>query len=151
MQDFCETYVVKDEKRVWSRPWNFVPNGNDYTAYVRAAAGSRMAGDTLCEVGCPYAIRGFDYDVVGILWLDDLRWRSGQWEINPAAVHERGIAHLARQARNENDRDGAMTRELLKRTQQAYRILFSRALRGIYVWIPDEETRSYVEMSLNAG
>ena len=62
MQDFCETYLVKGEKRVWSRPWNFVPNANDYTAYVRAAAGSRMADDSLCEVGCPYAIRGFDYD-----------------------------------------------------------------------------------------
>ncbi len=76
--------------------------------------GSRMADDSLCEVGCPYAIRGFDYDYVGILWLDDLRWRLGKWEINPAAVHERGIAHLARQARNEKNPDGVMTRELLK-------------------------------------
>ncbi len=140
MQDFCETYLVKGEKRVWSRPWNFVPNAT-ITPRMFELQPAVEWPMTPYEVGCPYAIRGFDYDYVGILWLDDLRWRLGKWEINPAAVHERGIAHLARQARNEKNPDGMMTRELLKRTQQAYRILFSRALRGIYVWIPDGEYR----------
>ena len=40
----------------------------------------------LSEVGCPYAVRGFDYDYVGILWLDDLIWRGHHWEINAATV-----------------------------------------------------------------
>jgi DUF2075 family protein len=148
MQDFCEPYVVNGETSTWARPWNFVPRGTDYTAYIRGAPGSRMADDPLCEVGCPYAVRGFDYDYVGVLWLDDLVWRSDRWQINPVAVHERGIAHLARQARHENDRTGVATRELLKRTQLAYRILFSRALRGLYAWIPDPETRGYIGQSL---
>ena len=83
MQDFCEPYVEDGENRLWSRVWNFVPqNGNDYTAFIRAAPGSRMADDPLCEVGCPYAVRGFDYDYVGVLWLEDLVWRNGRWEVN---------------------------------------------------------------------
>jgi hypothetical protein len=31
---------------------------------------------------------------------------------------------------------------------QAYRVLLTRALRGAFLWIPDDETRNYVEASL---
>lgn len=148
MQDFCEIYTENDEQKIWARPWNFVPRGSDYTAFVRAAPGSKMAEDPLSEVGCPYAVRGFDYDYVGVLWLDDLVWRDDRWEINPTAVHERGIAHLARRARRERNQSGVATRELLQRTVQAYRILFTRALKGIYVWAPDILTRAHLKVSL---
>jgi DUF2075 family protein len=148
MQDFCETYVENGVQNVWSRVWNHVPRGSDYTAFVRAAAGSKMAEDPLSEVGCPYAVRGFDYDYVGILWLDDLIWRGHHWEINAATVHERGIARLARLARHEGTQTAPATHELLQRTVQAYRILFTRALKGAYLWIPDDETRRYVRISL---
>ena len=126
----------------------FVPQGGtDYTAFIRGAPGFPMADDPLCEVGCPYAVRGFDYDYVGILWLNDLSWRNDRWIINLDAVHERGITNLVRQGRREKSQAAPATREVLQRTVQAYRILFTRALKGIYVWIPDAETRSYVEQS----
>jgi Uncharacterized conserved protein (DUF2075) len=145
MQDFCETYVENGEARLWSRVWNFVPqNGTDYTAFIRAAPGSRMADDPLCEVGCPYAVRGFDYDYVGVLWLDDLVWRDSQWQVNHASVHESGIMNLVGRSRREASADAPDSRELLLRVAQAYRILLTRPLKGAYVWIPDEETRRYV-------
>jgi uncharacterized protein len=126
MQDFCETYIQDGERKTWARPWNFVPRGTDYTAFVRAAPGSRMAEDPLSEVGCPYAVRGFDYDYVGILWLNDLVWRDDRWHINAAAVQERGVAALARTARRDQMQNGSATRELLQRTVQAY---LGKALR----------------------
>ena len=46
--------------------------GNDYTWYVTGHPAGRISSDPLCEVGCTYAVRGFDYDYVGILWLNDL-------------------------------------------------------------------------------
>ena len=148
MQDFSEAYVENEQRKIWSRVWNYVPRGGtDYTAFVRASPGSKMADDPLCEVGCPYAVRGFDYDYVGILWLNDLRWRNNSWEINVDFVHERGIANLARAARRENSKTGRATRELLQRTLQAYRILFTRALKGLYAWVPDAETRRHLKES----
>jgi DUF2075 family protein len=113
---------------------------------------SRIALDPLCEVGCPYAVRGFDYDYVGILWLNDLIWDGKRWRINPLAVEERGVMSLVMSARDEAKRkqyDGSATVELLERVAQAYRILFTRALKGIYVWIPDPITRAYVTNSLH--
>lgn len=148
MQDFCETYIEDGEPRIWSRVWNFVPqNGTDYTAFIRAAPGSRMAGDPLCEVGCPYAVRGFDYDYIGVLWLEDLVWRNARWEVNHASVHEGGILNVLRRSRDEASANGPETRELLQRIAQAYRILLTRPLKGAYLWIPDAETRRYVEDS----
>lgn len=31
-----------------------------------------MHQDPLSEVGCPYVVRGFDFDYVGLLWLEDI-------------------------------------------------------------------------------
>lgn len=74
LQDFA---IPTQSGGVWARPWNFVPEGRgDYTLFVQAAANSRMAADPLCEVGCPYAVRGFDYDYVAVLWGLDLVWRT---------------------------------------------------------------------------
>ncbi|MFZ3376182.1 MAG: DNA/RNA helicase domain-containing protein [Chthoniobacterales bacterium] len=108
-----------------------------------------MAEDPLCEVGCPYAVRGFDYDYVGVLWLNDLLWRDDHWEINAATVHERGMANLARQARREKSQTGRATQQVLDRTLRAYRILLTRALKGSYIWIADTETKRYVKGSTN--
>ncbi len=149
MKDFCETYLENGEEKVWSRVWNCVPRrGTDYTAFIRAAPGSRMAEDSLCEVGCPYAVRGFDYDYVGILWLDDFIWRDGQWKVNETSVYESGITNLVNRAITEETTAGPAHRELRERTAQAYRILFTRALKGTYVWVPDAETRQHIAESL---
>lgn len=149
MQDFYETYSNDGLPQVWHRVWNFVPQGGiDYTAFIRAAPRSKMASDPLCEVGCPYAVRGFDYDYVGILWLDDLRWRDTAWQVNTISVHESGIMNVVARARRESSTAGSAHHELLQRVIQAYRILLTRPLKGVYVWIPDHETQQFIERSL---
>lgn len=134
----------------WSKVWNFAPgNGSpDYTLFVQAPAGSEMAKDPLCEVGCPYVVRGFDYGYLGVLWLSDLVRRGDRWYFDPGHIHESGLRFSLAAAKREKKHDGPGTRALLRRLQQAYRILLSRALHGVYVWFEDEETRRYVESRL---
>ena len=148
MQDFYENYAADGSAQVWSRVWNFVPRGTDYTAFIRAAPGTRMAEDPLCEVGCPYAVRGFDYDYVGILWLNDLIWRGSHWQIDARSIHESGIKDLVHRARRETLSSGPAHAELLAAVVKAYRILLTRPLKGAYLWIPDPETRAHLEASL---
>lgn len=149
LMDFHEEYRVAGRVRYWSRIWNFIPgNGNNYTWYVGGHPGGRIAADPLCEVGCPYAVRGFDFDYIGILWLNDLLWTDSGWRVDPAAVEERGIKDLASAARREKSPRGPATSELLDRVFQAYRILFTRALKGVYVWVPHEGTREHLIASL---
>ncbi len=146
LMDFHEGFQVNGVTRHWSRVWNYVPRGQDYTWFVTGKPGSLIAQDPLCEVGCPYAVRGFDYDYVGILWLNDLLWRGDRWTVDPATVEERGMMRLVTSARLEAAmaRPGVANAELLERVAQAYRILFTRALKGVYVWVPDIETRQHL-------
>jgi len=66
-------------------------------------------------VGCPYAVRGFDYDYVGILWLNDLVWDGGKWRVNPFAVEERGVMSLVMAAR-----DAAKIKKMMERPLSSY-------------------------------
>lgn len=149
-QDFQIAY--KDRfgvEKIWSKPWNYVPeNSGDYTLFVQGAAGSAMAADPLCEVGCPYAVRGFDYDWIGLLWGPDLVWRERKWAVNPQHVFETGVSRTLGRARGEGAAGGPATEDLLRGVWQAYRILLTRAMRGVAVWVEDAETRSYLQKAL---
>jgi DUF2075 family protein len=136
---------------MWSRPWNFVPGGTDYTAFIAGRPGTPMHDDPLCEVGCTYAVRGFDFDYLGLLWLDDLLWRDGKWVVPLSNVHESGIGTLVRRARKEGSLApaGPAGVNVVEQVRRAYRILLTRAIRGIFVWIPDNETREHVARSLD--
>lgn len=148
-QDFCERMQVGGTNRIWSKPWNVVAH-SDYTPYVQARPGSAMARDQLCEVGCPYAVRGFDFGYVGLIWLDDLVWRDDRWVVQVANVHESGVRLIKTRALHEGAiaPAGPNGRILLEKVAQAYRILLSRAIRGLYVWASDRETRQHLLESL---
>lgn len=149
-QDFHEPY--RDEtgkRRHWNKVWNFIPSGNDYTWFIQAPTGSPMHADPLCEVGCPYAVRGFDFDYVGVLWLSDLVWRGGKWQPDSAHVHDTGLDRSVRAATAER-LVGPATERLRTALAQAYRILLTRGIRGCDLWIEDAETRDYIRACLGS-
>lgn len=147
--DFSEPVMIDGKRKLWAKPWNVVSN-NDYSSFVQARRGSAMHDDPLCEVGCPYAVRGFDFHYVGLLWLDDLLWRDGKWVVNVSNVHESGIKLIRTRAAHEgNVAPAGPNGEILKKkVVQAYRILLTRAIHGLYIWVPDEQTRKHLAQSL---
>lgn len=151
MQDFAIEYDDAGSTKLWSKIWNFVPRqGADYATFIQGKEGSKIHADPLCEVGCPYAVRGFDWDYVGILWLSDLIHRRPiGLEVDLEHVHESGITGLVSRARNEADPQGPHHFNLRKAVAQYYRILLTRPIRGIYIWFEDKETRAFIENCLS--
>jgi len=140
-KDFAIPYESSGEQRLWAKVWNFVPE-EDYATFIQGPPGSRIHDDPLCEVGCPYVIRGFDFDYLGVLWLSDLVRRGNRWVVDTKHVHEIALRKTLAGAKGV-DRGNA--REvLLRRLQRGYRILLSRAIRGLCLWFEDEETKAYV-------
>lgn len=161
--DFVDKYGNRYQKY-----WN---NPESYDIFVQGSKNSLMEKDPLCEVGCPYVVRGFDYDYVGILWLKDLVRRGDKWMINfseacetatnssrkmafeeqVALLKSKGLSVKKAKERLENfpvvanDRNTPYTTAFFRTIVQAYRILFTRAVKGIYVYIQDDETRTYVQ------
>src|SRR5262249_55481162 len=120
-KDFSITYERDGERRRWSRVWNYGPN-SDYAMFIQGTPGSRMYEDPLCEVGCPYVIRGFDYDYLGVLWLNDLVWRGDGWVADTKHVHEIALRKTVAAAKKK-DTSGVAQDLLLRRVQRGYRIL----------------------------
>jgi len=149
-KDFCESFVVDGIDTVWSKVWNYVPRGTDYTAFIQARSGTAMAADALTEVGCPYVVRGFDFDYIGLLWHSDLVWRGDRWQVQLDHVHESGLSRHLSRARKENDPDGPEHMALVEKVVQGYRILLTRARRGIYFWFEDEETKERLTACLRS-
>lgn len=143
--DFHIPYKRNGKQEYWSRIWNYAPDAQ-YQMFVQAVPGSKMNDNPLSEVGCPYVVRGFDYDYLGVLWLDDLVWRNNQWQVNFENIYESAWKLTLSRARKEREKGtvGIYTDIVTKALQQSYRILLSRAINGIYVWIEDKETREHV-------
>ncbi len=157
-KDFYLDYQRGGQKRIWSRVWNFVDGpaggkgGPRYDYFIQAPPNTPIGRNPLAEVGCPYVVRGWDFDYVGILWLDDLVWRTDRWVVQIEHVHESAVKNLRSRAKREikSDAFGPNAAELTNRLRRAYRILLTRAIRGAYVWVKDEETRAHLHSALRS-
>ena len=159
-------FVLRDKDgRKYKKYWN---NPQGYDTFVQATEDTKMAEDPLCEIGCPYVVRGFDYNYLGILWLNDVVWRNGKWMIDFKYAQETANKFTRSRALKEQQeylRDMGIrnrevrwveadnprfpkTREFFHTIKQAYRILFTRAVKGVYLYIDDKETREYVRSLL---
>jgi hypothetical protein len=86
-KDFNIVYERDGVRRTWSRIWNYTPD-QDYSLFIQAPEGSPAHTNPLGEVGCPYVLRGFDFDYAGLLWFSDLVRRGSRWKVNLEHVHE---------------------------------------------------------------
>lgn len=172
-------FDLKDKNgRRWQRYWNY---GEDkgYDIYVQGdRLGSMMKEDPLCEVGCAYTVRGFDYQYVGVLWLDDIVRRNGKWVINSQKNLETAIEPSRKKALEEqakkhglnpnrysirripdilaqyvvrNDGKDPFTVNLFNKIAQSYRILLTRGIKGVCLYVRDIETRNYIKNLLEYG
>lgn len=105
-------------------------------------------GDSLPAItGYPLTVRGRDIDHVGVLWGADLVWRNGHWLVNHKLVFGSDMPSLRKAAREEVERGteyGPFMQALVRAVAGGYRILLTRAMKTVRVWIEDEETASYV-------
>lgn len=152
-------FSINVDGKTYRKYWN---NPKGHSIFVQGRKNSLMAEDPLCEVGCPYIVRGFDFDHIGLIWLDDLVWRKDHWELSLTKTIE---------SANKNTRSAA--KKLAKKKYgkeveyvpvhmpqkgeipddigiffhtvfQARRILLTRALKSVCIYVHDSETRAHL-------
>jgi hypothetical protein len=124
----------------WRRPWNekspeqtrskgASPPPLRHPYYLWSTKPERIR-----EVGCIYSAQGFEWDYCGVIMGDDLVWRAGRgWVGSKDASEDPAI----RRGSLEPD----ALRALLAHT---YRVLFTRGMKGTFVYSTDAETRSFL-------
>ncbi|MBZ5526810.1 MAG: DUF2075 domain-containing protein [Acidobacteriia bacterium] len=88
------------------------------------------------QVGTVYTAQGFEYDYIGVIFGNDLTYdpTTNQWISNPQNSHDT-------QVKRNNP-------ELTRHLQHVYRVLMSRAHRGVYVNFMDGETERHFRNAL---
>ena len=81
------------------------------------------------QVGTVYTAQGFEYDYIGVIFGNDLIYNNYEkkWEAQPNNSYDSAVV------RNNND----LTKHLLS----VYRVLLTRAHKGVYVYFMDESTK----------
>lgn len=90
------------------------------------------------QVGTVYTSQGFEFDYIGVIFGNDLVYNKENktWE-----------------ARSENSHDLAVTRDnekLAEHLKHVYRVLLSRAHRGVYVYFMDKDTEEYFKSKVES-
>ncbi|MDP2637652.1 MAG: DUF2075 domain-containing protein [Candidatus Levybacteria bacterium] len=88
------------------------------------------------QVGTVYTAQGFEFDYIGVIFGKDLVYdlNKKKWISQP-----------------ENSYDKMVTRnnaDLTKHLKQVYRVLMSRAHKGVYVYFMDEDTKNFFKNSV---
>jgi DUF2075 family protein len=88
------------------------------------------------QVGTVYTAQGMEFDYIGVIFGNDLvyDWTSKKWWAVP-----------------ENSFDSQIKRnnpELLNHLKNVYRVLLSRAHKGVYIYFVDKETEKYFKSHL---
>jgi hypothetical protein len=122
----------------FQRPWNAKHDARKLAKGIPTAQFWATDPGGEQQVGCVYTAQGFEFDYAGVIWGPDLVVRNGIWVGQPSASRD----HTVR------TRSGARFTDIVK---NAYRVLLTRGMRGCYICVLDDETRTYIANRLSAG
>lgn len=85
------------------------------------------------QVGTVYTSQGFEFDYIGVIFSNDLVYdlKQNSWKSQP----ENSYDNMAKRG-NDN---------FTKHLKNVYRVLMSRAHKGVYVYFTDDDTRKFFE------
>ena len=95
------------------------------------------------EVGSIYTVQGDDLNYVGLIIGRDLIYRDGKLIFNRAACADTGA--MKRSQRQVSEEQKITEQDMLEQILRTYRILMNRAVKGVYLYVCDDELREYLK------
>jgi DUF2075 family protein len=112
------------------RPWNAKPDAGHIARGIPRAALWAYDPRGVDQVGCVYTAQGFEFDYVGVIVGPDLVYRPG---VGWVGQREHSFDTVVKRSKSDFV-------DLVKNT---YRVLFSRAMKGCYVYFVDKPTEDF--------
>jgi DUF2075 family protein len=118
----------------WWRPWNARSDSGKLARGIPKSHYWSTDPGGIDQVGCVYTAQGFEFDYVGVIFGEDLRYDSdtGSWIGDKSKSHD---SEVKRGARTES--------EFVALLKNTYRILLTRGMSGCYVYFQDDATRDF--------
>lgn len=101
------------------------------------------------EIGCIHTCQGLEFDYVGVIIGDDMRFRDGMvvTDASKRARTDRSLKGLRKRHPDEKDARETADR-IIKNT---YKVLMSRGMKGCYVYCTDRGLSEHLKRMLRRG
>ena len=87
-----------------------------------------ISEESIHEAGCIHTTQGLEFDYVGVIIGDDMRYENGEWHFYKFNGHSKWNEQIAADSENK--------KELQKYMLNAYRVLLTRARSGMVICVP---------------
>ena len=103
--------------------------------------------DSVHEAGCIHTSQGLEFDYVGVIIGDDLRFRDGKvvTDYTKRAKTDQSMKGIKGLAKENPEKASQVAEEIIKNT---YRTLLTRGMKGCYVYCTDKKLADYLKMRL---
>ena len=108
-----------------------------------------LSPTSINEAGCIHTTQGLEFEYVGVIIGDDLRYEGGHvvTDYTKRAGTDQSIKGLKKMEREDPEHALELADEIIKNT---YRTLMTRGMKGCYVYATDPNLRSYLKGRLAA-
>jgi uncharacterized protein len=99
------------------------------------------------EVGCIHTSQGLEFDYVGVIIGDDLRYEAGEviTDFTRRAKTDRSLFGIKKRIREDPETYTKIADQIIRNT---YRTLMTRGQKGCYIYCTDKELSNYIESRL---
>jgi len=107
-----------------------------------------IAEGSIDEVGCIHTCQGLEFDYVGVIIGEDLKYRDGEIVVDHTAraSTDRSLFGIKKMFDERPDEAADLAEELIKNT---YRTLMSRGMKGCYLYCCDDQLQAYLRKRVN--
>ncbi len=94
------------------------------------------------QVGCIHTAQGLEFDYVGVIIGEDMRFKDGQivTDYNKRYTYDSSIRGIKKMAKSNPEEASKLADEIIKNT---YRTLMTRGKKGCYIYCVSEKLRDY--------
>ncbi|CAM3018341.1 DUF2075 domain-containing protein [Paenibacillus sediminis] len=103
--------------------------------------------DSVQEAGCIHTCQGLEFDYVGVIIGDDIRYIDGQLitDYTKRAKTDQSLKGISKLIKADKLKGERMADEIIRNT---YRILMTRGLKGCFVYCTDKGLEGYLRKRL---
>ena len=140
--------------------WNWPKEGRNNTNYHDIVIGDfgiswnldngrafATSESSVNEAGCIHTTQGLEFDYVGVIIGDDMRYENGHivTDFFKRAKTDQSIKGLKGMYKKEPEKALALADEIIKNT---YRTLMTRGMKGCYIYCTDKGLHEYISRRL---
>ena len=145
---YCWKWITKNDKN--EDKFDIVINEYDFKMKwnLNSQEPWAIGENSVNEIGCIHTCQGLEFDYVGVIIGEDMRYENGQiiTDFTKRASTDKSLSGIKKLYKE--DRQAALEKadELIKNT---YRVLMTRGMKGCYIYCVDEGLQKYLKYRIN--